>query len=145
VFITREDAARVEKYLGRSDFYVYEKADKAFETCTEEPDWPGYVTRTDGTRRVLRRNEKKACSLLSDQGCTLPSEVRPLICRLYPYEYTKEEIVGMCRGCPVSRKYEGIIPLVELSMDPASAERLRVQLYEQTFAELEERRAGLTL
>jgi Fe-S-cluster containining protein len=141
VYITREDAARVEKYLGHSDFYVYEKADEAFETCPEEPLWPSYVTRADGTRRVLRRKENKHCSLLGEHGCSLPSEVRPLICRLYPYEYTKEKIVGMCRSCPVSRKYEGIIPLVELDMDPVSAERLRVQLYEQVFAEMAERTA----
>ena len=70
------------------------------------------------------------CHFLGPQGCTLASTVRPLICRLYPFDYTvdgiKERPAG---GCPVELLRPQQQLLQVLGMDRDEAERYRAQLY----------------
>ena len=45
------------------------------------------------------------CTFLGAAGCVLPEEVRPLVCRLYPFEYTHRGILGE----PRQRLDKGVI------------------------------------
>ena len=59
------------------------------------------VFRPDGSRRVLKHQPGGDCVFLGFQGCTLPLEVRPLVCRLYPYDYNAEGLKSEpASGCP---------------------------------------------
>ncbi len=42
------------------------------------------------------------CAQLGRTCCTLPLEVRPLVCRLFPYEYTAAGITGVAGDCPTA-------------------------------------------
>ena len=60
------------------------------------------VFREDGQRRVLKQQPDKDCFFLGPQGCSLPAEARPLICRLYPFDYNADRILPTpASGCPV--------------------------------------------
>ena len=51
---------------------------------------------------MLKRQPDGDCTFLGEQGCVLPLETRPLICRLYPYDYSEQGIRDeLAAGCPL--------------------------------------------
>ena len=72
------------------------------------------------------------CTFLGPQGCTLPLEVRPLVCRLYPYDYSQRGIRDeLAPGCPLKllRPGQGLIDEFDMNLD--EARRWHQQLYEE--------------
>jgi Fe-S-cluster containining protein len=79
---------------------------------------------------VLRREPGGDCTFLGAAGCTLPLEVRPLVCRMYPYDYTEHGIrASLSEGCPTQLLRPGETLLRALDMRRDDAERWRAQLY----------------
>ena len=64
-----------------------------YEPDTEDPNWVRWTIHPDGTRSVLRRRPE-GCWFLGERGCALPEEVRPLVCRLYPFGFTEQGLQG---------------------------------------------------
>jgi len=89
IYITRGDCLRIFDHTHNKRFYEYRSCgDPAYADQSDDPIWDKYVFRSDGSRRVLRRKENGDCALLTASGCSLPINVRPLVCRLFPYQYS---------------------------------------------------------
>jgi hypothetical protein len=62
----------------------------------------------------------------------LPLETRPLICRIYPYDYTADGLRdALARGCPTELLAEGQDLLEALQIDRADAVRWHEDLYRE--------------
>lgn len=133
VYATPGDVARMEAFTGETGFCEFRlPEDPVYLLNDDDPAWREFVFREDGARRVVRRRENGDCTFLGERGCVLPLEVRPLICRIYPYDFNeqgfKEELA---RGCPMELLAPGQDLLEALEMDEAAALRWHRQLYDE--------------
>lgn len=133
IYVTPGDAERIGNHLGRRDFWHFRvPTDPVYLEEDDDPVWQEHIFREDSSRRVLKKTADNDCSLLGPQGCTLPLEVRPLVCRLYPFDYDergiRDELAG---GCPVELLRPGQQLLVALDMKINDARRWHKQLYEE--------------
>ena len=137
VYATLGDVERIAAHTGQRDFVEFRvPEDPIYLEQSDDPTWEHYVFRDDGTRRVVRRLENGDCVFLGEQGCVLPLEVRPLICRIYPYDFNAEGIKAvLARGCPTELIRSGETLLTELDIQITDAERWRKQLYDELPAE----------
>ena len=131
IYVTLGDVRRIEAASSSTRFTEYRAPeDASYDQTIEDPFWQHHVFQPDGTRRVLKQQPNGDCYFLGPQGCTLAATVRPLICRLYPFDYTvdgiKERPAG---GCPVELLRPQQQLLQVLGMDRDEAERFRAQLY----------------
>jgi Fe-S-cluster containining protein len=138
IFVTLGDVARIEAHTGRGDFHEFRPAHNPdYSDQDDDPIWRDAVFRPDGTRRVLKKQPGGDCTFLGTAGCTLPLKVRPLICRIYPYDYNAEGIVDeLAPGCPLELLRPGLTLIDELGMNRAEAERWHEQLYHELRNEL---------
>jgi Fe-S-cluster containining protein len=131
VYVTPGDLRRIAAYTGRDRFTEFRvAADPEYARQDDDPTWRDRVLRPDNSRRVLERRPDGECTFLSASGCALPLDVRPLVCRLYPYEYTESGILEeLVRGCPLEllRPDQGLIDALGMSLD--DARRWHEQLY----------------
>ena len=101
-----------------------------------DPIWIENVIRPDGTRRVLQRQPDGDCTFLGDAGCALPLETRPLICRIYPFDYTADGLRDeLAHGCPMELLPAGQSLLQALDIKRSDAERWHKQLYAEVLTE----------
>jgi len=137
VYVTPGDVRRIAAHTGRDDFHEFQPSgDPIYTNHPDDPTWMRQVFRADGTRRILKRENGGDCTFLGPQGCRLPLEVRPLICRLYPYDFNEQGIKQeLTRGCPLDLILPGLTLLDELGMNLADAERWHRQLYEEIRSE----------
>jgi Fe-S-cluster containining protein len=107
IYVTWGDCRRIFKHTGRKDFFEYRPcACSAYADQDDDPIWKQHVFRADGSRRVLRQDPKGDCMLLTPAGCSLPLEVRPLVCRLYPHVYSAAGIAWEWDlECPATRSF----------------------------------------
>lgn len=102
----------------------------------DDPTWGKLVFRPDGSRRVLRRKENGDCLFLGTAGCTLNVETRPMVCRMYPFEYTERGLEeGLSEGCPTHLMHPKETLLKVLDMRHEDGERWRRQLYQELHEE----------
>ncbi|HBS28044.1 MAG TPA: hypothetical protein DEB06_01015 [Phycisphaerales bacterium] len=142
ILVTRGDIERIEAHTARDDFWSRRApANAAYsEPDPDDPDWRSLTLAPDGTRRTLNRRSNGDCTFLGQRGCVLPTEVRPLVCRLYPYGYTERGLEGIDdEYCPtaalVPRGQPGATMLTVLDMSRADAERWRGTLYDELRAD----------
>ena len=102
IYITPGDCSRIRDYLRHADFYEYQPCrDHVYSEQDEDPLWKKFVFRTDGSRRVVRWKPNGDCLFLESDGCRLPLNVRPLICRLHPRLYTAAGVLDQWdSSCP---------------------------------------------
>jgi len=133
VYVTLGDVQRIAAHTHRSDFHDYAIPDNpVYLPDDDDPAWRDGVFRPDGTRRVLRRRPQGDCVFLGPGGCTLPMDVRPLLCRIYPYDFDEHGLRSeLAPGCPLEllRPGEGLIEA--LYMNRTDAEAWHEQLYEE--------------
>ncbi len=138
ILTTLGDVGRISQHVGHGDFTEFRAPENpAYLDQDDDPLWRELVFRPDNTRRVLRRESNGDCTFLGTNGCSLPLETRPLICRLYPYDYTADGLsVGFSDGCPLEllRPGQGLIDALE--MNPADAQRWHRQLYDELNQEI---------
>lgn len=91
--LTGTDIARIASYVRRRPaLFVHEEwTDPAEAADYEErrPLYRGYFREEDGFRRRALKAVDGACVFLdreNGRGCTLPQEVKPTACLLYPFE-----------------------------------------------------------
>jgi Fe-S-cluster containining protein len=132
VFVTEGDRRRIAEHAGRADFWeLRAPSDPSYIDDGDDPAWMRHAFRPDGTRPVLKRRSNGDCVFLGAQGCSLPAGVRPLVCRIYPYEYDERGIRAVGDRCP-----KWVVPpggsIVEvLGMRRDDAERWHAMLYRE--------------
>ena len=134
IYTTLGDVERITDHTSQTDFYEFRRPDDPiYGEQEDDPLWKKCVFRADGTRRILKHQPNGDCTFLGEQGCKLPLEVRPLICRLYPFDYTEAGIQQqrMAAGCPVELLKPGQSLLAALDMQISDAERWHSQLYKE--------------
>lgn len=142
IYVTPGDVERIANHVGRRDFSHFRvPTDPVYLEQDDDPAWQKHVFREDNSRRVLKKTPDGDCSLLGPQGCTLPWEVRPLVCRLYPYDYDERGIRDeLVPGCPLELLRPGQVLLEVLGMKIDDARRWHKQLYEEIRAEKDSRK-----
>lgn len=142
ILVTSGDIARIAAHTGRQDFWsLRAPVDPSYsEPDPDDPNWAAYTTDDRGRRRMLLKQPGGDCSFLGPHGCVLPTEVRPIVCRLYPFAYTERGLDGIDDGyCPtetlIPRTQPGATMLTVLGMDPRDGERWRTALYSELRAD----------
>lgn len=138
ILITKGDEARIAHHTGRADFWsVRVPLDATYvESDPNDPNWLRYTTDAKGRRRMLKKQANGDCVFLGAQGCVLPLEVRPIVCRLYPFAYNERGLDGMDDGyCPrevlIAGHQPGVTMLTVLNMSVLDGERWRAMLYDE--------------
>jgi Fe-S-cluster containining protein len=142
IVLTDGDVQRVSEYAGRSDFIEYRPAGgPEYLDQDDDPTWRDATFRPDGTRRVVKWKPDGDCTFLGPAGCVLPYETRPLICRLYPFEYDEQGVFDEpATSCPTHLLPEGTDLFDALGMRRTDAERWHDMLYTELRADLANRR-----
>ena len=138
IVLTEGDVVRIQAHGASSAFVEFRApSDPAYtELDPADPDWVRLTVRPDGTRRMLTRPDD-ACTFLGPQGCVLPTDVRPLVCRIYPFTYTERGLAGESPDyCPTAVLAPRGEPMAQvLDMTAAEAEQWRCQLYAELRAD----------
>lgn len=144
IYVSPGDARRIAAFTGRTDFHEDRLPDNpSYADQDDDIAWRDNVFLADGSRRVLKRQASGDCMFLGTAGCTLPLEIRPLVCRLYPFAYDAEGIQqDLSPGCPTHLLRPGWSLLQELDMQRADAERWQAMLYQEILLESEFRAEG---
>ncbi len=131
VYVTPKDVDRIAQFTGLVDFYHDAPADDpVYLEQDDDPPWRQFVPQPDGTRRILRRRDNGDCWFLGPSGCQLPLDVRPLVCRLYPFQYNYQGLQPQLgQLCPLRLLRPGKSFLEELRMSRTQAEQWHRQLY----------------
>lgn len=105
IFITLGDCRRIAAHTGLNAFFEYRGCvDAGYADQADDPVWAQRVFRSDGSRRVLKRQPNDDCLFLAPDGCRLPLDVRPLVCRLYPHTYSARGLdLVWDPECPAAR------------------------------------------
>ena len=134
IFLSLGDVARIRAVLPGEDFWEYASpADDGYaEDFTYDPVW-SRIFAPDGSRRVIRhRPDGGDCHFLTPKGCRLDGDVRPLVCRLYPFDYNAMAIKGVYgHVCPEPERYNAPLLLAMLGMNRDAAEGWRRLLYRE--------------
>lgn len=138
VYLSPADRDRLIAWSGRDDLLRWRVAGPEYIDVAGDPTWARLVFRPDGSRRLLAQSADGDCVLLGPQGCTAPAEVRPLICRLYPLQYTEAGLQGPAGACPVQLLGPDEALLSSIGVDRERSERLHQQLYAELWLELDE-------
>lgn len=137
IFVTLGDVDRIRARTGKDTFWHYAiPTDPVYLNEHDDPIWMQNAFQSDGTRRVLRKMPNEDCIFLEPNGCRLPMEVRPLVCRLYPYDYNADGLKpDPASGCPrhLLGKNESVFDAV--GADQTSAVRWHRMLYEELLEE----------
>lgn len=136
IVLTSGDIRRVGDHTSRTDFWsVRAPEDPAYlGHDPDDPNWLAYTTDENSRRRMLNRSPEGDCTFLGPEGCVLPTDVRPIVCRLYPFAYNERGLVGIDDAyCPTAallpREQPGVTMLTVLGMNPEQGERWRADLY----------------
>ena len=130
ILVTEGDKSRIAKFTGEQAFW--EDAcpnDPDYLDQDDDPNWIAWAFRPDGSRPILKRESNGDCRFLNGVGCVLPLEVRPLVCRLFPYAYTERGLNGIVNECPREVVPTGQTILQVLDMRQADAIRWYRMLY----------------
>ena len=138
IVLTYGDVARIAAFAGQSDFIDCRPAgNPAYADQEDDPTWRDATFDGLGLRRVVRWQANGDCTFLGPVGCTLPLETRPLICRLFPFDYTEAGLYDeAAAGCPTQLLPPGQALFDALGMRRADAERWHAQLYAELKADL---------
>jgi Fe-S-cluster containining protein len=137
VYVTLGDVRRIEAETGQTGFCEFRQPpDPGYTDQDDDPIWRDNAFQPDGTRRVLNKQVNGDCTFLGPAGCVLSTSARPLVCRLYPFDYTadgfRDEVVP---GCPLELLRPGQELLPTLGMSRELAEPWRQQLYVELLVE----------
>jgi Fe-S-cluster containining protein len=141
IYLTLGDIGRILRHWGRDDFHEFRApSDPAYAPQNDDPVWERCVFRAEATRRVLRRFANGDCVFLTSLGCRLPQDIRPLICRLHPYQYNAAGITNeLAPECPTHLlgPGESVIEALQLNLDQARV------WHAELYRELQEEHAEL--
>lgn len=84
------EITRISGYLGKNNFFAQEINDKEFIfRLTKLLPLPRkqifQLFPLDSFHKRLKTDKDGSCLLLRENGCTLPEDIRPAYCRIYPF------------------------------------------------------------
>jgi len=147
IHVTPGDVQRIRMNTGTIGFYEYARAiNPEYLDQSDDPIWQAHVIRPDGSRRVLKRLPSGDCIYLTPSGCALEMEVRPLVCRIYPFSYNADGFYDdLEEGCPISLLTPGQSLIETLGMSLPDAKRWHRILYEEILQDHDENWPDLRL
>ncbi len=122
IYVTPGDVRRIADKTGLSDFFEFcTPGDARYMENNDDPVWMNYIFRPDHSRRIIKRQSNGNCLFLAPKGCILAGDVRPLVCRLHPFNYNAEQIYPeLEEECPTHLLNKGETLLQSLGMNPDS-------------------------
>ncbi len=137
IYISPGDVRRIGAHLKRYDYFDWKPAgDGAYLDQADDPIWQRHVFRPDGRRRVLKHKTDGGCIFLGNQGCQLPEQIRPLVCRLHPFTYTAAGLdPDPSTECPRHLLPASVSVFAALNMSVAQASQWHRLLYEEILKE----------
>ncbi len=139
ILVTSGDLARISRHTGLApdEGRFWERRvpvdPEYLDDDADDPNWKRWTVAPDNTRRVLRKQKNGDCMFLGQRGCILPENVRPIVCRLYPFSYTESGIQGEDAGyCPkraVAPEAPDMVTALGMTLD--AAERWHAALYDE--------------
>ncbi len=139
VFLTLGDVVRIAAAVGHKQFVDYADVQPDADVEDIDPAWAKTFA-SSRSRRILKHKaeQPRDCVLLTESGCCLPVEARPLLCRLYPFDYTEHTIKGLYPHlCPEPERSNPPLLLALLGMNRDAAEQWRRLLYKEIEIEFE--------
>ncbi|MCA9320277.1 MAG: YkgJ family cysteine cluster protein [Planctomycetes bacterium] len=139
ILVTRGDIERITQHSGRSGFHERRRpTDPDYvEWDPEDPQWLDLTVAPDGTRLMLQREATGDCVFLGSEGCVLETEVRPLVCRIYPYAFSENGVQSIePEYCPTTTLCAPGQTMADvLGMNLQQAEAWRSELYAELHAD----------
>lgn len=135
IYLTMGDIQRIAAQVSRLDFFEYRTPlDHSYLDQEDDPVWAVQTILRDGTRRVLKKKNERDCLFLTQTGCQLSMEVRPLVCRLHPLTYTMDGLAEVLDQRCLSVLHEPENALITaMGMSPDQASSWHRQLYQEIF------------
>lgn len=145
ITLTREDVRRITQATGISDFFEFKYYPdlSCLDVYAYDPNWKKYAFLPGNLKRQIKMNSHGDCIFLGDAGCMLTEDARPLMCRLYPYEYNEYGMIGVVLSedtiCPVRliKTGENLAEMLEMPFEPLN--QWRIMYYDELRTEYEER------
>lgn len=143
IFVTLGDVRRISAHVPLEPFHEWRRPASADYLARDDDDplWAEATIGAGGQRRVLVKTETGDCTFLGEAGCRLPEDVRPIVCRIYPFSFTEDGIDGedpeYCPTSVLAPSGENMSKVLEMSR--AAAEAWRQQLYAELKEELASR------
>ncbi|MEZ4319995.1 MAG: YkgJ family cysteine cluster protein [Myxococcota bacterium] len=129
ILLSEGDLARIAAHTGRTDFHeTVPVANPEYAPDDSDPTWRSGF-HADGTRPVLRHAAGGDCTFLGERGCTLPLDVRPLVCRIYPYTHDEHGVGPVSTQCPAEVAPPGRSVTEALGLERTDAVQWHAQLY----------------
>lgn len=137
IYVTPGDVRRIAGKTGVRNFFEFCSCnDQNYMEQDDDPVWMNYVFKPDHRRRIIKRQANGDCVFLSPQGCILTLDVRPLVCRLYPFNYNFRQIYPeLEKGCPTLFLGTGQTLLQALGMSLDNARVWHRTLYSEILSE----------
>lgn len=135
IYLTCGDVERIACFQKTDDFYHLAPLTPDYEDGGGDPAWNPAILDETGRRRVVRQKGNSDCCFLTETGCRLPSDVRPLLCRIYPYDFREGALCGISSACPVAGESQWLGILEASEMKQTNARDWVAQLYEEIHAE----------
>jgi uncharacterized protein len=115
VLLTEGDIDRINKFTSKNDFWLFEEPKEYLENRIKssfDPNMKYYALSKTGKVHTLKHKPDGNCIFLSDKGCVLPMDTRPLYCRIHPYDFVEDQVTGITFvDCPVEKlKKPGDLP-----------------------------------
>ncbi|MEQ1500612.1 MAG: hypothetical protein ABMB14_00205 [Myxococcota bacterium] len=129
IVVTEGDKVRIASWISRDGFWAdRQPTDPSYRDDGSDPGW-SLAFHPDGSRPTLDRKPNGDCTFLGAAGCVLPLDIRPIVCRLYPFLYDEAGFTGVSDRCPKEVVPPGSTILEVLEMDQSVAAGWRTQLY----------------
>lgn len=138
IYVTPADVTRIQAVTGEEGFHEFRvPANPDYLDQDDDPVWAHYVFRGDKSRRILKHQDNGDCHFLTSTGCRLPLALRPLVCRIYPYDFRDGRITGIVEDlCPTSLLESGQSLTAALGMEQTEEPaRWVADLYREIMAE----------
>lgn len=81
-----------------------EPSQEYIEGMRADPQWATLLPMKSGLRRVVLSSDNGNCVFLKSTGCVLPMEVKPLVCRIYPWDFVAFKVTGLSDFCAIEAK-----------------------------------------
>jgi Fe-S-cluster containining protein len=145
IYVSPGDLQRIHAFTGETQFFEWARiTDPAYLDQDDDPVWRVHVISRDGSRRILKRTPRGDCVFLGSSGCRLPMEVRPLLCRLHPLNYTADHIDSEPDvECPRHLLLAGESVFDAIHLPLALAGKWHRQLYEEILTDDPDNRIDL--
>ncbi len=142
IYVTLGDIQRIRDYGIHGEFFIREPLGETYLTGGDDPEWNPLILEPDGRRRILALKEDGNCLFLTEKGCKLPGDVRPLLCRIYPFDFKGPKITGICKGCQISKceNWQEILEQSQMNLSTATGwvEKLYQEISQERAATVKE-------